>query len=104
MPSGLLHEFVKGSLDGGGWALRFRLGSQLTGGQAQIQGYQSTLASRIFVDNRFQMHQFGPEDVETLLNFLDLVVDFFFDVGSFMDLVTNVNVHFRASNAGRRVP
>ena len=49
----------------------------------------------------FQMNQFRPEDLKPLLDFFDLVADFFFDVGSFVDLVTDVNVHFRASNAGR---
>jgi hypothetical protein len=38
--------------------------------------------------------------MKTLLDFFDLVADFFFDVGSFVDLVADVNVHFRASNAG----
>jgi hypothetical protein len=48
------------------------------------------------------MDQVGPEDLKALLDFFDLVADFFFDVGSFMNLVTDVNVHFRASNAWRR--
>jgi hypothetical protein len=44
--------------------------------------------------------QIGPEDLKALLDFLDLVADFFFDVGSFMNFITDVNVHVRASNAG----
>jgi hypothetical protein len=50
------------------------------------------------------MNQLGPEDLKTLAHLFDLVVDLFFDVGSFLDLITDVNVHFRASNAGRRFP
>src|SRR5271157_47005 len=100
MPADLLDELVKGSLDGRGWAGSFLLDSQLTGRQAQVQGDERSLARRILLDNGFQMDQFGPEDLKALLDFLDLVADFFFDVGSFLDLVTDVNVHFRASNAG----
>jgi hypothetical protein len=48
------------------------------------------------------VHQFRPEDVKALLDLLDLVADFFFDVGSFVDLIADVNVHFRASNAGNQ--
>jgi hypothetical protein len=48
------------------------------------------------------VNQFRPEYVQTLPDFLDLVGDFFFNVGSFLDLVADVNVHFRASNAGGR--
>ena len=104
VPADLLDEFVEGGLDGRGRAGSFLLGGQLARGQAQIQGDERSLARRILIDNGFQMNQFGPEDLKTLLDFLDLVADFFFDVGSFVDLVTDVNVHFRASNAGRRVP
>ena len=74
---------------------------ELARGQAQIQGDERSLARRILIDDGFQMHQFRPEDMKPLLDFLDLVADFFFDVGSFVDLVADVNVHFRASNAGK---
>jgi len=104
MPADLLDEVVKGSLDGRGWAGSFLLGGQLAGWQAQIQGDERSLARRILIDDGFQMEQFGPEDLKALLDFLDMAADFFFDVGSFVDLVTDVNVHFRASNAGRRSP
>jgi hypothetical protein len=50
------------------------------------------------------MNQFGPEDMQAPLDFLDLAADLFFDVGSFVDLVTDVNVHCRASNPGKRAP
>ncbi len=80
----------------------FSCGGQLARGQAQIHGNERALARRILIDDGFQMHQFRPEDLKTLLDFLDLVADFFFDVGSFVDLVADVNVHFRASNAGKK--
>ena len=48
----------------------------------------------------FRWTSSGRKTCKALLDFLDLVADFFFDVGSFVDLVTDVNVHFRASNAG----
>jgi hypothetical protein len=50
------------------------------------------------------MNQFGPEDMKSLLDFLDLVADFFFDVGSFMDLVTDVNVHCSSLERGNKSP
>ncbi len=104
MPADLLDEFVKGRLDGRGWAGSFLLGGQLTGWQAQIQGDDRSLARRIFIDDGFQMNQFGPEDMKSLLDFLDLVADFFFDVGSFMDLVTDVNVHCSSLERGNKSP
>src|SRR5271157_5016523 len=45
------------------------------------------------------MHQFGPKDLKPLLDFFNLMGDFFFEIGSFVDLVTDVNVHCQASNA-----
>jgi hypothetical protein len=38
--------------------------------------------------------------MKALLDFFDLVADFFFDVGSFVDLVTDVNVHFEPRTRG----
>ena len=104
MPANLLDEFVKCSLDGRSRAGGFCLGRQLSRGQPQIQRDERSLARGILIDRRFQMDQFRPEDLKALLNFFDLVADFFFDVGSFVNLVTDVNVHFRASNAGGRAP
>jgi hypothetical protein len=75
------------------------MGGQLPRRQAQIQGDNHPLARRILLYDRFQVEQVRPEHVETLLDFFNLVADFFFDVGSFMNLVTDMNVHFRASNA-----
>src|ERR1039458_7978501 len=100
MPPDLLNQFVKSSFDGCSWAGSLRLRGKLSRGQAQIQRDKRPLARRILIDNSFQMDQFGPEDMKPLLDFLDLVADFFFDVGSFMNLITDVNVHCRASNAG----
>src|ERR1700675_786043 len=104
MPAGLPEENVKGPLGGRGRAGSFLLDGQLSRGQAQIQGDKRSLARGILIDDRFQMDQFGPEDLKALLDFFDLVADFFFDVGSFVKLVTYVNVHFRASNAGGSGP
>src|ERR1035441_6148911 len=100
MSPDLLDQLIKGSLDGCGWAGRFRLRRQLAGRRTRIERGARSLASRILVDHRFELDQFGPEDLKALLDFLDLVADFFFDVGSFMNFITDVNVHVRASNAG----
>jgi hypothetical protein len=100
MAADLLYEFVKRRLDGRSRAGSFRVGGQLPRRQAQIQGDNHPLTRRTLLYDRFQVEQVRPEDVETLLNLFDLVADFLFDVGSFMDLVTDMNVHFRASNAG----
>jgi hypothetical protein len=81
MPADLLDEFVKSSLDGRGCAGRFLLDGQLSRWQAQIQRDKRSLARRILINEGFQMDQFGPEDLKALLDFLDLVADFFFDVG-----------------------
>jgi hypothetical protein len=43
------------------------------------------------------MDKVGPENLKAFLDFLELVADFFFDGRSLVDLVTDVNVHFRAS-------
>ncbi len=104
MPADLLDDFVKGSLDGRSGAGRFLLGGQLARGQAQVQGNEGSFARRVLIDNGLQMNQFGPEDMQAPLDFLDLAADLFFDVGSFVDLVTDVNVHCRASNPGKRAP
>jgi hypothetical protein len=104
MPADLLDEFVKRSLDGRSRAGSFLLDGQLSRWQAQIQGDERSLARRILINDGFQVDQFGPEDLKALLDFLDLVADFFFDVGSFVNLVTYVNIHFRASNAGGSGP
>src|SRR5208282_1762536 len=93
MPANLLYQFVEGCLDGRSGAGSFLLGGQLARGQAQIQGELRPLARRILIEDGFQMHQFRPEDVKPLLNLLKLVADFFFDVRSFVDLVTDMNVH-----------
>jgi hypothetical protein len=50
------------------------------------------------------VNQFGPEDLKALLDFLNLVVNFLFDVGSFLDLVTNVNVHFFEPRTREKIP
>src|SRR5580658_4021995 len=50
------------------------------------------------------MHQFRAEDLKALLDLLDLVADLFFDVGSFVNLVTDVNVHFSRLERGKRSP
>ena len=73
---------------------------ELTGGKAQIKRDLDAFARRILLKKDFEVNQFWPEDLKTLPDFFRLVGDFFFDVGSFLDLVTNVNVHYRASNAG----
>ena len=41
----------------------------------------------------FQMHQVRAKDLQTATEFFDLCVDFFFYVGSFVDLVSDMNVH-----------
>jgi hypothetical protein len=104
MPADLMDEFVKGSLDGRSWAGSFLLGGQLAGGQAQIQGDEGSLARRVLIDDGFQVDQLGPEDLKALLDFLDLVADFFFDVGGFVDLVTDVNVHCSSLERGEKIP
>ncbi len=69
MPADLLDEIVKGSLDGRSRAGSFLLDGQLSRWQAQIQGDKRSLARRILIDDRFQMDQFGPEDLKALLDF-----------------------------------
>jgi hypothetical protein len=45
--------------------------------------------------------QFGTEDLQTLAEFLDLVVYLFFNVGSFLDLIADMNVHESLGTRGR---
>jgi hypothetical protein len=49
------------------------------------------------------MHQFRPEDLKALSEFFNLMTDFFFDVGSFLGLITDVNVH-ESLERGKKIP
>ena len=93
VPVDLLHQIVKGGFDrcrcGGG----FLLDRKLARGQPQVQGNAVCLVGRVLLDNGLQMHQFRSEHAQTLPRLVDLVADLFFDVGSFGDLVTDMNVH-----------
>jgi hypothetical protein len=100
----LLEEVVEGGLDGGGWAGGLFLRRELAGRKAQIKRDLDAFARRILLKKDFEVNQFWPEDLKTLPDFFRLVGDFFFDVGSFLDLVTNVNVHYRSLERGRRFP
>ena len=104
MPADLLNQFVEGRLNRRRWTGRLCLGRQLPGRQAQIQRDDGSFASGILLDHGSEVQQVGSENLEPLLDFLNLVVDFFFDVGSFVDLVTDVHVHCRASDAGEDFP
>src|ERR1700683_3569841 len=92
VPGNLLNELVKRGLDGCSWARSLFLCRQVTGWQAQIKGDMDALARRILFDGGFQMNQFRAEDLKALLDLLDLVADHFFDVGSLVNLVTDVEV------------
>ena len=39
------------------------------------------------------MDEFGTENLQTFLQFFDLMLDIFFDGGNFVKTVTEVNVH-----------
>jgi hypothetical protein len=44
--------------------------------------------------------QFGAKDLKPFAEFLDLVVYFFFNIRSLLDLVADMNVHESLRNAG----
>jgi len=58
----------------------------VAGRQAQIQRDDGSFASGILLDHGSEVQQVGSENLEPLLDFLNLVVDFFFDVGSLWTL------------------
>jgi len=103
MPADLLNQFVKGRLN-----RRVGLDAFASAVSCRKASADSTrrwfLRERILLDHGSEVQQVGSENLEPLLDFLNLVVDFFFDVGSFVDLVTDVHVHCRASDAGEDFP
>jgi hypothetical protein len=50
-------------------------------------------ARRVLLQNPFEMYQFRAEDLQALPEFLNLMIDFFFEVGRFLNLITDVDVH-----------
>src|SRR6476660_523068 len=48
------------------------------------------------------MHQLRAKHLQAFAQLFDQVVDFFFDVGSFLDLVADVDVHSQTSEYGSR--
>jgi hypothetical protein len=48
------------------------------------------------------MDQFGAENLKSLLNFLNLVGDFFFKFGRLRKFIADVNVHVSSLERGRR--
>ena len=93
MTGDLLEQVVEGGLYGRGGRRRLFLGSHLSGGQAQVQRDNDSLAGRIFLDQSLEVNKFGTEHLQPLAQFFDLLVHFFFDVGSFADFVSDMNVH-----------
>jgi hypothetical protein len=49
------------------------------------------------------MHQFRTEHPKALLQFLNLVIDFFFEVRRFLDPVAEVDVH-ESLDRGKKIP
>ena len=91
----LLHQVVKCSFHGRRGAAGRFLHRHLPGGQAQVERDRSSLARRILFHNALQMHQFRAEHLQPFAKFLDLVVDVFFDVGSFAGSIAYVDIHLR---------
>jgi hypothetical protein len=46
------------------------------------------------------MNEFGAKNLQTLAQLFDLLVEFFFYVGSFADFVSDMNVHESLGNPG----
>ena len=76
---------------GGDRALFLR--GHLSGRQAQVQRHDEALARRVLLDNALDMHQIGTKDLQVLAQFFQLLFDLLFEVGSFGNLVTEMNVH-----------
>ena len=49
------------------------------------------------------MNQFRTKHLEAFPQFFDLMVDFFFEVRSFLDLVTDMDVH-ESLERGKKIP
>ena len=98
----LLQQIVKCGFD-----RRRRSGSRflychLPRRKAQIQRHCGAFAGGILLNPAFQMHQFRAKHLQALAQLFYQVVDFFFDVGSFLDLVADVDVHSQTSEYGSR--
>jgi len=67
----------------------------LTGGQPEIQGNNCALAGGDFFHHAFEVDKIGTKDLQTLLQFFDLMLNVFFYGGKFWKTITDMNVHER---------
>jgi hypothetical protein len=46
------------------------------------------------------MHQLRPENLQPFAQFIEQVTDFFFDLGSLVNLIADLDVHLRPRKTG----
>src|SRR5271166_6480858 len=99
----LLGHILKHSFDSGIRRRGLFSGGHLPGRQAQVQGCDNALARRTFLDYTFKVHQFRTEYLQVSAQLFHLLIDYFFEVGSFGNFVADMNVHIKASPDGRSI-
>jgi hypothetical protein len=89
----LIDQLVERCLDGRRRSGPVRFRRHLARWQPQVQRNRRTLPRVLFLNDGVQMHQLGAEELEPLPHLVDLLVEFFFEVGSFGNLVADVDIH-----------
>ena len=90
----LLAEILESRFDGCNRCSTAFLCSQLSCRQSQIQRHIETVTC-VFLDAALQMQGVGPKDLKVPAQLFHLLVDEFFEVGCFRNLVADLNIHER---------
>jgi hypothetical protein len=98
MADDLLQEVVEGGFYGRGGRGSFLLGGHLAGGQTKIQRNDDAFARGVLLDESLEMNEFGAKGLQAFSQFFHLLVYFFFNVRSFADFISNMNVHESLGN------
>ena len=91
----LLQQVFKSSLHGSSGIRSFGLHRHLSRRQSQVQRNAGTFTRGDLLYYPLQMDEFRAEDLQSFLQFFDLMLNIFFYGGNFMKTITDVNVHER---------
>ena len=89
----LLQQILKRTLNRSRRVGRGRLHRHLPRRQSQVQRHAGAFARRRFFHHSLEVDQLGTENLQTFLQFFDLMLNIFFDGGNFMKTIADVNVH-----------
>src|SRR5271165_6328034 len=100
----LFGSSVKRGFDGSGRGRTAFLRRHLTRWEPQVQRHDNALTRRALLDNAFKVHKFRTEYPKVSPQLFHLLIDYFFEIGSFGNLVADMNVHIKASPDGEFHP